>query len=127
MKTKGLILLSVILVCCFLVACGGDPMRPIDYPDTDWTCESDGISFSVSEDGKVTNAVMTDKNGEKIDISLVFSDMSEGKVSITNADGSEIYISGTCTYEKDKFTVMVTDIYNNELDISSTRLIFNKK
>ena len=87
----------------------------------------DGISFSVSEDGKVTNAVMTDKNGEKIDISLVFSDMSEGKVSITNADGSEIYISGTCTYEKDKFTVMVTDIYNNELDISSNRLIFNKK
>ena len=86
MKIKGLILISIILVCCFLVACGGDPMRPIDYPDTKWVCESEGIVFSVSGDGKVTNAVMTDINGEKIDISLVFSDMSEGKVSITNTD-----------------------------------------
>lgn len=85
------------------------------------------ISFSVSDDGKITNAVMADINGEKIDISLVFSDMSEGKVSITNADGSEIYISGTCTYEKDKFTLTVTDIYNTNISVSSPMLIFNKK
>lgn len=46
MKTKGLILISVILVCCFLVACGGDPMRPVDYPDTKWVCESEG-SYAI--------------------------------------------------------------------------------
>ena len=126
MKTKFFAVFFITILCFSLAACD-DAKRPIDRPDTKWICESDGISFLVSEDGKITNAVMTDKNGEKIDISLVFSDMSEGKVSITNADGSEIYISGTCTYEKDKFTVTVTDIYNTNISVSSPMLIFNKK
>ena len=127
MKIKNIALLLFVLMFVCLTACGsGEVKRPIDYPDSKWTCSVANISFSVSQDCKVTDTTMVNKNGETIDISLVFTEMDEGKVSITNADGSETYLSGTCSYENDKFTVMVTDIYNADLDITSTRLIFER-
>lgn len=128
MKIKVVSLLCLVFMCFSLVACGAnEPKRPIDYPDSKWTCSIADISFSVSEECKITNATMVNKNGETIEISLVFSEISEGKVSITNADGTETYLSGTCSYEKDKFTVTVTDIYNTDLEISSTRLAFERQ
>ncbi len=127
MKTKSVILLLVALICIGLTACASEEVkRPIDYPETKWTCVIADITFSVSRDCKVIDATMVNKNGETIDISLVFSEMSEGKVSITNADETETYISGTCNYENDKFTVFVTDIYNTDLGITSTRLLFER-
>ncbi len=127
MKIKIISLLCVAILCFSLVSCGdGELKRPIDYPDSKWTCSVADISFSVSQDCKITNATMVNKNGEIIDISLAFSEMSDGKVSITNADGSETYLSGTCSYEEDKLTVMVTDIYNTDLEITSTRLTFER-
>ena len=127
MKIRIISLLCLVFMCISLVACGDNEVkRPVDYPDSKWTCSVANISFSVSQDCKVTDATMVNKNGETIDISLVFTEMDEGKVSITNPDGSETYISGTCSYEKDKFTVMVTDIYNTDLEITSTRLTFER-
>ncbi len=114
MKMKGIALLLVLAFCFSLSACGGEK-RPIDYPDTTWTCEEQNIKFSVSDDGKITDATMVDKNGKTISISLVFSDVSEGKVSITSPDGGETYVSGTCTYGKDSFSITVTDVYNTDL------------
>ncbi len=115
MKIKSIILLLVLAFCFCLSACGGEK-RPIDYPDTTWTCEEQNIKFSVSQDGKITDATMVDKNGELINISLVFSDVREGKVSITSSDGIEVYVSGNCTYGKDSFNITVTDVYNIELN-----------
>lgn len=125
MKTRIISFLLLIVFCLCLTACG-EAKRPIDYPDTTWTCDVANITFSVSDDSDVTNATMIDKNGETITISLVFTDMEEGKVSITNADETEVYLTGTCTYDNDMFSVFVTDIYNPDLDISSTRLTFNR-
>ena len=127
MKIKSIALLLSVLMCVSFAACGsGEAKRPIDYPETKWMCEIADITFSVSRDCKVTDATMVDKNGETIDISLVFSEMNEGKVSITNADGTKTYLSGTCSYEEDRCTVIITDIYNTDLEISSTRLVFNR-
>lgn len=125
MNIKIRSLLCVALLCFLLVGCGDNNVkRPVDCPDSKWTCSSANITFSVSQDGKVTDATMVNKNGETVDISLVFT--NEDKVSITNADGTETYITGTFSYEKDMFSVMVTDIYNPELEISSTRLVFKR-
>ncbi len=127
MRFKLLSLILVMLFCVGLVACGDEPMRPIDYPNTTWQCDDGNIKFSVSADGKITDATMLDKNGETISISLVFTDIEDGKVSITNIDETETYLSGSCTYEDDMFSIFVSDIYNSELGISATRLTFNRK
>ena len=127
MKIRIIALLCLAIMCISFVSCGDNDLKlPVDYPDSKWTCDVANISFSVSSDCKVTNGTMVNKNGETINISLVFTEMDEGKVSITNADGSEIYLSGTCSYDTDKFTVTVTDIYNTALEITSTRLIFER-
>lgn len=125
MKTKFISVFLIILLCLSLSACG-DAKRPIDCPDTKWTCNVANITFSVSEDCKIKDATMINKNGESIPISLVFTSMDEGKVSITNAEETETYLTGTCTYEKNTLSVFVTDIYNQDLDISSTRLVFER-
>lgn len=127
MKLKVITLLLSSLLCIVLTACGNnEPKRPIDYPDSRWSCEVANITFSVSSDCEITDATMIDKNGEIIYISLVFTDTEEGRVSITNADETETYLSGTCTYGEDLFSIFITDTYNSNLDISSTRLTFNR-
>lgn len=115
----------LILFCVVLTACG-EAKRPIDCPNTTWSCEAVGITFSVSDDGKIENASMLDKNGNTLQISLVFSDIEDGKVSITNSDGSEVYISGTCQYDKDMFSIFVKDIFNPDLNIPSAKLTFER-
>ena len=126
MKIKIVALLCLLFTCFSLVACGG-AKSPIDQADSKWTCDVAEITFTVTKDCKVTDAIMVNKNGEKIDISIVFPEDDEGKVSITNPDGTETYVTGTCSYEKDKFTVTVTDIYNTDLEITSTRLTFERQ
>lgn len=125
MKIRIVSFLLLISFTLCLTSCG-EAKRPIDYPDTTWTCDVANITFSVSDDSDVTNATMIDKNGETITISLVFTDMEEGKVSITNADETEVYLTGTCTYDNDMFSIFVTDIFNPDLNITSTRLTFNR-
>lgn len=127
MRVKVIALFLILLLCISSTACDDNQSkRPIDYPDSRWSCDVANITFSVSSDSKITDATMVDKNGETISILLVFTDVEEGKVSITNPDETEIYFSGTCTYDKDMFSIFVTDIYNSDLDITSTRLTFNR-
>lgn len=127
MKIKTIALILIALLCFSLTACGdSNAKRPIDYPNSKWACDVESITFSVSDDGKVTDATMVDKNGETILISIVFTDVEEGKVSLTNADETETYLSGTCTYGDDMFSIFVTDIYSLDLDIYSTRLTFKR-
>lgn len=126
MKIRIIALFCLAIMCISFVGCSDDIKLPVDYPDSKWTCSVADISFSVSQDRKVTDATMVNKNGETIDISLVFTEMDEGKVSITNADESEVYLSGTCSYDADGFTVKVTDIYNTDLEITSTKLVFER-
>ena len=126
MKIKIFSLFLIVFCCIGLVACGDEIMRPIDYPNTTWQCDDGNIKFSVSADGKITDATMLDKNGETISISLVFTDMEDGKVSITNIDETETYLSGTCTYGKDMFSIFVTDLFNPDISITSTRLTFER-
>ncbi len=125
MNIKKFTLLIVLAFCLCLSACG-EVKRPIDCPDTTWECEAQNIKFSVSENCEIKDATVVDKNGNTISISFVFSEMSEGKVSITSPDGIETYLAGTCTYGKDLFSIFVTDIYNPDINISSTRLTFNR-
>lgn len=125
MKTK-ITMFLIVLFCIGLAACGSEPMRPIDYPNTTWQCNDVNIKFSVSDDGTVTDASMLDGSGKTIPISIVFADLEEGNVSITSADGTETYLSGTCTYGKDMFSIFVTDIFNHDLNITAVRLTFNR-
>ena len=115
MNIKKFTLLIVLAFCLCLSACG-EVKRPIDCPDTTWECEAQNIKFSVSENCEIKDATVIDKNGNTISISFVFSEMSEGKVSITSPDGIETYLAGTCTYDKDSFDMTITDIYNSDLD-----------
>ena len=115
MNIKKFTLLIVLAFCLCLSACG-EVKRPIDCPDTTWECEAQNIKFSVSENCEIKDATVVDKNGNTISISFVFSEMSEGKVSITSPDGIETYLAGTCTYDKDSFDMTITDIYNSDLD-----------
>ena len=127
MKIKSIALILVTLLCFSLTACGGsETKRPIDYPNSKWTCDVASITFSVTDDGKITDATMVDKDGQTLPISIIFSKEDENKVSITNADETETYLSGTYTSSKDKFVITVTDIYNTNLNISSRSLIFKR-
>lgn len=127
MKIKVFALLLALLFCFSLTACGDNEVkRPIDYPDSKWTCDAANITFSVSSDGKITDATMVDVNSETISISLVFSDIDEGKVSITNADGTETYLSGNCVYGKKMFSINVTDIYSPHVNPSFVILAFTR-
>lgn len=125
MKIRIVSFLLLISFALCLTSCG-DAKRPIDYPNSKWTCDIANTCFSVTDEGKISNATMVNKNGETIAISLVFTDMEDGKVSITNADETETYLSGTCTYDNDMFSIFVTDIFNPDLNITSTRLTFNR-
>ena len=69
---------------------------------------------------------MLDKNGAVISISVVFTDMEDGKVSITNVAETETYLSGTCTYDNDMFSIFVTDLFNPNISITTTRLTFER-
>lgn len=115
-----------VFIFCLSFASCEDAKRPIDYPDSEWVCEKENIRFSVSDDGVITDASMIGKNGETVCISLVFGDMEEGKVTVTDPDGNEIYFVGKCTYKKDMFSVFVTDIYSPNVQFSSTRLTFER-
>ena len=126
MKIKIFSLFFIVICCIGLVACGDEPMRPIDYTNTTWQCKNENIKFSVSADGKITDATMLDKNGAVISISVVFTDMEDGKVSITNVAETETYLSGTCTYDNDMFSIFVTDLFNPNISITTTRLTFER-
>ncbi|MBE6692198.1 MAG: hypothetical protein E7586_02545 [Ruminococcaceae bacterium] len=127
MKIKTIALLLVAVLCFSLTACGeSEAKRPIDYPNSKWSCDVASITFSVSDDGKIIDATMVDKDDNTLPISIVFSDTDENKVTITNADETETYLSGTFTSSKDKFVITVTDIYNTNLSISSRSLIFKR-
>ena len=126
MKIKIFSLFLIVIGCIGLVACGDEPMRPIDYTNTTWQCTNENIKFSVSADGKITDATMLDKNGAVISISVVFTDMEDGKVSITNVAETETYLSGTCTYDNDMFSIFVTDLFNPNISITTTRLTFER-
>ena len=125
MKIRIISFLLLISFALCLTSCG-EAKRPIDYPNSKWTCDIANICFTVTDDGSITDATMVNKNGELLSITLVFSDASEGKVSITDTDKNETYLSGTCTYDNDMFSIFVTDIFNPDLDISSTRLTFKR-
>lgn len=125
MKKTAFYFLLVLIFCISLTSCE-DAKRPIDQPDTEWVCEKENIRFSISNDCTITDASMVGKNGETIAISLVFGDMKDGRVTVTDPDGNKTYFSGKCTYKKDMFSVFVTDIYDSNVQFSSTRLTFER-
>lgn len=119
-------LLFVLALC--LAACGGEEAkRPVDYPGTAWSCADGEITFSVTADGAVENASLLNKNGDTVKVSIVFSEISEKKVSFYSEDGKELYFSGSCAYEKNSFTLTISDIYNSDFSYLSPRLVFKTK
>ena len=127
MKIKTISLLLIAFLFISLAACGENETKiPTDYKESTWICDIANIAFSISDDGKIFDSTMVDKDGQTLPISIVFSDEDESKVSITNADETETYLSGTFTSSKDKFVITVTDIYNTNLSISARSLIFKR-
>ena len=121
MKIKLISLLLVVGFCFMIAGCGG-AKHPLDRPNSKWSCEEAEISFSVSSDGKITNGIFVDKAQNEIPVSVVFG--ADDKVSITNVDETETYISGVAVFEKDYFAVNVKDIYSNDFESIGPRLYF---
>jgi len=125
MKSKLFAVIFAFLMCVGMVACGGEEAakRPIDYPNTKWQCTNASFTFSVTEDCKIEDAVITNSSGEEASVCIEFSEQSEGKMYVKSADGTETYFSGACTFGKKKFTVMVG---NSRKDFSNLpiKLIF---
>lgn len=126
MKFKTAFLLLLVAALCF-TACGGEAKRPTDYPNTTWRCDDGNVTFSVSADGKVENASISDAKGNTVKLSVVFSDVAEKTASFYSEDGKELYFSGSCVFEKDSFTLTVKDIYNNSFSHLPPMLIFSSK
>lgn len=126
MKTKTTFLLLLLALVLFISACG-EAKRPIDYPNTVWTCADGNITFSVNADGKVENASLVNSEGETVKISVVFSELGEGNVSFCSEDGKETYFIGSCTYGKDTFTATLIELYNGGFSHLPPRLVFNVK
>ena len=122
MRNRIALLLCLIFACVSLAGCAssasGDKKvkRPVDYAESKWTCDVADITFSVSKDCEVTDATLVNKNGETVEISIVFTEVSEGKIWIKSADGSEPYLCGSCSYSANEFYVTVTDVYNYDFD-----------
>lgn len=115
MKSKLFAVIFAFLMCVGMVACGGgeEAKRPIDYPNTKWQCTNASFTFSVTEDCKIEDAVITNSSGEEVSVTVEFSEQSEGKMYVKSANGAETYFSGTCTFGKNKFTVMVSDVHDD--------------
>ena len=127
MKFKSaFLLLLVVFILCF-TACDDEVKLPVDYPNTTWNCADGNITFSVSAEGKTENASFTDEKGNTLKLSVVFSAPADKKVSFYSEDGSELYFSGSCAYEKNSFTLTISDIYNSDFSYLSPRLVFKTK
>lgn len=125
MRNKFFTLFLVVFLCISAVACSETAVRPIDRPNTVWKCESDGITFSVSDNGTVTNASAVGANGESLEISIKFGATGDDKMTITSPDGSETYAVGRCEYSKDSFNFFVEEMQASKISIYSMRLVFN--
>lgn len=125
MKSKNLIAFMLILTFLFSTACSNEAKSPVDYPNTRWSCEAAGMSFSVSENSEITDAEIISKNGEIVKITIDFSETSENTIIVKSTDGTEAYFSGECTYEKKKLIIDITDVYSADFDHLSTRLAFD--
>ena len=126
MKIKTPFLLLLVALALFISACG-EAKRPVDYPNTVWTCADGNITFSVNADGKAENASLVNSKGDTVKISVVFSELGDGNVSFCSEDGKETYFIGSCTYGEDTFTVKVSDVYNGGFSHLPPRLVFNVK
>lgn len=126
MKTKGRVLLFIAVFCLFLSACGdNESKRPIDYPDAKWICESAEMEFSVS-DNEIGQATIKDKNGTSIDVTVSFSDASEKRITVADAQTEKKLFAGDCSFGKNEFTVRITDYYGTEFDHLQKNLTFKR-
>lgn len=124
---KNLKLLLIVSLCLLLGACSVfESKRPVDYNGSEWFCESAGMEFSVSE-GEVTNAVLKDKNGDDVSVTVIFSDIEESKMSVINAESGEKLFEGDCTFAKKEFKLRITDFYGTKFEYLQKQLSFKRK
>lgn len=124
-KTTFLLLIFAFVFC--ITACGeGEAKRPLDCPGTKWTCSEVEFVFSISNEKQVTDATVVDKNGNDINVSIVFSETEDAKMSVSSVDGSTMYLSGECVYRNNEFTLTVTDLYDSNFSNLPVTLHFSK-
>lgn len=110
----------------FLSSCGeGETQRPIDYSDAKWSSEVAHMEFTVI-DGEIKSGTIIDKNGQLIDIVIIFSDIAEKKITVEFADKNELIFEGSCSFEIDSFKVSVTDVYSPDFEHLPIILTFTK-
>ena len=99
-------------------------VRPCDYPNTKWTCVEIDMFFTVSDDSLVEKCEIIDKNGETIEVSLLWSAL-DSSVNINSLGDEEVYFHAyKCKFGKKKFVMYVSDINNSNLDHIPEKLTF---
>jgi len=125
MKKIIITVLHILIFSILLTSCV-EAKRPNDYPSSDWYCEAENMKFSVNADGEIVDATMVNNNGDTISVLIILTDITEGAVSITNADQSETYFFGVYTFVNDVFTIFVTDEHHPDIPLTSSRLTFER-
>ena len=127
MKYKTTFLLLIFAFAFCITACGeGEVKRLLDCPGTKWECTEVEFVFSISNEKQVTDATVVDKNGNDINVSIVFSETEDAKMSVSSVDGSTMYLSGECVYRNNEFTLTVTDLYDSNFSNLPVTLHFSK-
>lgn len=124
-KASFLLLLLAFILC--ITACGeGEAKLPTNYPNSKWSCDETEFVFSVTNDNKVENAKITDKDGNATDVSITFSTVEEARFSVNSVDGSTVYFSGECVYGNKSITMTITDRYDSKFKDLPVILHFRK-
>ena len=126
---KRNILTIIVILCMLLVSCDIDiyeGSRPIDYPNTTWTCKEIDMYFTVEENHEDNIAKIIDKNGNEVDISLLWASMSDSAVIVRDTEGENAYFSADCNFGKYQFTMRIVYILDDNFDHLPEVLTFNR-
>ena len=102
----------IILFCLLLCSCyDADPyqgQRPIDYPNSYWVCDEFEAFFLVNETNELIDSQIV-LNEQIVPFTFLWSAFDE-KVNIQFEMNSHIEsLSGICQFNKNEFTVTISD------------------
>ncbi len=126
MKIKFIIaILIVAIMQTIFVGCDVDyyaGVRPVDYPNTKWTCEEVDMYFAVLDDG-VAFGELKDKHGNTMEFTLRWA-AGLPSVDVLNPNEIDMYFQAECDFGKHKFIMSNIYIYTSDFTHIPEQLTF---
>lgn len=97
-----------LLIATLMTACDlYNGMRPYDYPNSVWICETPYIYASIDEDGRITAYIGENESRQYIDLCFDFdSGVDAIRAGETNVS-EHLLFSGDCIFHKTSFTIVL--------------------